>query len=129
MLFFTGVLLYMSFYESVFIVRQDISSADVDKLVGDFSSIIKAHHGEVVKTEYWGIRALAYQINNNKKGHYVFLGINAENAALKEMERKMKLNENVIRFSTVRVDHISDQPSPILRVQHNDGENVIDVTT
>lgn len=119
----------MRFYELIFIVRQDVSSADVDKVIDDFTKLINDQNGAVVKTEYWGLRTLAYEINNNKKGHYVFMGLHADNSVVVEVERKLKLNENVIRFLTIKVDKIDETPSPILKEkQQVDTENTIDVT-
>lgn len=118
----------MTFYEFVFIVRQDISSVDVDKIIEDFTKVIEAHAGKIIKTEYWGLRTLAYEINNNTKGHYVFLGIQGSSQTLKELERKLKFSEDVIRSSLIKVEEISSEPSPILRNKHVDHEEVIDVT-
>ncbi|XVN42122.1 MAG: 30S ribosomal protein S6 [Candidatus Rickettsia vulgarisii] len=119
----------MSFYESVFIMRQDISSADVDKIIDDFTKIVKDNNGEVIKTEYWGLRNLAYKINNNKKGHYVLLGIKADAVLVNEIDRKMKLSENIIRFQNIKVDAISSEPSPILKnVKNSKSEGAVNVT-
>ncbi len=118
----------MPLYESVFIIRQDVSSADLDKITDGFVEVIKANGGELVKQEYWGIRNLAYEINNNRKGHYVLLGLNALPAAIAEMERKMKYSIDVIRFLTQRVEEISKEPSPILRNDRVEVEEVVDVT-
>lgn len=118
----------MTFYESIFITRQDISSSDVDKIVSDLSKIVVDLGSKVIKTEYWGLRNLAYEINNNKKGHYVFLGLEASPAAITEMERKMKLSQNIIRFLTLKVEAIETTPSPILRGKNFDGDETIDVT-
>ncbi|WP_375326983.1 30S ribosomal protein S6 [Candidatus Tisiphia endosymbiont of Nemotelus uliginosus] len=118
----------MAFYESVFIIRQDVSLADVDKITDDFSKIIKEKVGEIIKTEYWGLRSLAYKIGNNKKGHYVFLGIKADFAVIKEMARKMKLCENIIRFIHIKVDAISNEPSTILKSKNTENEGIVDVT-
>lgn len=115
-------------YETVFIIRQDVSSVEVDKISEEFANIAKSNGAEIVKTEYWGLRALAYEIGNNKKGHYVMFGWNANNAAVRELERKMKLSENVIRFLTVRVDEVSKDQSPLLNGKSFDAENTIDVT-
>jgi len=120
--------LYMAFYESIIIIRQDISSIDVDKIVDDFVKIIKDHKGEVLKTEYWGLRTLAYEIKNNKKGHYYFMGIEADNILIKELGRKIKLSESIIRSSLVKVKVISKEPSPVLRSRSLDLEETIDVT-
>ncbi len=118
----------MAFYESIIIIRQDVSSADVDKIADDFIKIIKDHKGNVLKTEYWGLRPLAYEIKNNKKGHYYFMGIEADNALIKELDRKIKLSESVIRSSLVKAKEISKEPSPVLRTRALDLEETIDVT-
>ena len=118
----------MAFYESIIIIRQDVSSVDVDKIAEDFIKIIKDHKGSVLKTEYWGLRSLAYEIQNNKKGHYYFMGIEAGNDLIKELGRKIKLSESVIRSSLVKVKEISKEPSPVLRTKSADGEETIDVT-
>jgi len=119
----------MAFYESIIIIRQDVSSADVDKIVDDLKQVIKNYDGNVVKTEYWGLRTLAYEIQNNKKGHYYFMGIEANKPLLDELDRKTKLSESIIRTSLVRVDEISKDPSPILRAKGSDDENIVDVTS
>ena len=118
----------MSLYESVYIIRQDVSSSDVDKLTDNFCEILKQNGANVVKMEYWGLRNLAYEIRNNRKGHYMMLCIDAPHAAILEFERKMRLSEDVIRFATFSVDEFSDQISPILKTKE---ENIaaIDVTT
>ncbi len=118
----------MAFYESIIVIRQDISSVDVDKIADDFVKIIKDHQGNVLKTEYWGLRPLAYEIKNNKKGHYYFMGIEADNVLVKELGRKIKLSESIIRSSLVKVKEISKDPSPVLRTRALDLEETIDVT-
>jgi small subunit ribosomal protein S6 len=118
----------MAFYELVFIIRQDISSSEVDKIIDDFTRIAKDNKGHVIKTEYWGVRTLAYKIGNNKKGHYVFLGLEAELTTIKEIERKMKLSENIIRFLTIKVDSIDNEPSQILKGRSSENEEIVDVT-
>ncbi len=105
----------MPLYESTFIARQDISPADVDKLTKAFSAVITGNGGKVVKSEYWGLRNLAFKINKNKKGHYVMLALDAPSAAVKEMERQLKINEDIIRTLTVKVDAIEEGQSAILR--------------
>lgn len=118
----------MSLYELVFIIRQDVSSSDVDRITDDFIKIIKNEGGNLVKNEYWGLRSLAYEIDNNKKGHYTLLGFEGNGAIVNELERKMKLSEDVIRFMTHNVEVISTEPSPILRGKSQDDEIAIDVT-
>ena len=119
----------MAFYESIIIIRQDVSSADVDKIVDDLKKIIEEHKGKVVKTEYWGLRSLAYEIENNKKGHYYFMGIEATKTLLDEIDRKITLSESIIRSSLVRVKEISKDASPVLKEKSSDDENTVDVTT
>lgn len=118
----------MAFYETVFIIRQDVASTDVDRMIEDFSSLIEKMDSKVIKTEYWGLRSLAYDINNNKKGHYVMIASNSTADAIKEVERKMKLSEDVIRFLTNRVEAISSEPSPVLKSRAENLEDTIDVT-
>ena len=105
----------MSFYESVFIARQDIPATQVEALTTAFADIISANGGKVTKTEQWGLRTLAFRINKNKKGHYVLFNIDAPAAAINEMERNMRLNEDVLRFLTVRVEELEAGPSAMLR--------------
>ncbi len=119
----------MAFYESIIIIRQDVSSADVDKIADDLKKIIEEHKGKVVKTEYWGLRSLAYEIENNKKGHYYFMGIEATKPLLDEIDRKIKLSESIIRSSLVKVEKISKDASPVLKAKSSDDENTVDVTT
>lgn len=118
----------MSLYESVFIIRQDVSSVDLDKITESFINVIKENEGKVVKQEYWGLRNLAYEINNNRKGHYVLLGIDAEPKAISAMERKMKFSIDVIRFMTQSAEEINDKPSPILKNASDSQEETVDVT-
>jgi small subunit ribosomal protein S6 len=112
----------MPLYESTFIVRQDLSSNDVDKLTETFSKIITDNGGNIVKTEYWGLRTLAYIIKKNRKGHYVMLGIDAPYEAVKEMERRIKLNEDILRNVTIKVDEIDKEASVIMNSRSSDYE-------
>jgi small subunit ribosomal protein S6 len=105
----------MPLYESTFVVRQDVSRADVTKLVESFTAIITQGGGKVVKDEYWGLRNLAYRIKKNRKGHYVMLALDAPFDAVKEMERNMGIHEDVIRTLTVRVDAIEEGPSAMMQ--------------
>jgi len=118
----------MSLYELVFIIRQDVSSSDVDRITDDFIKIIKNEGGSLIKNEYWGLRNLAYEIDNNKKGHYTLIGFEGNGAVVTELERKMKLSEDIIRFMTHNVEEVSSEPSPILRGKSQDDEVAIDVT-
>jgi small subunit ribosomal protein S6 len=105
----------MPLYESVFIARQDLTPAQVETLSGTVSDLIKNNKGKVTKTEQWGLRSLAYRIRKNKKGHYVLMNIDAPAAAIAEMERTMRLNEDVLRYMTIRMDELEEGPSALLR--------------
>ena len=107
----------MSLYESVFIARQDISTAQVDSLTETFEKIIKDQGGSVPKKESWGLRTLAYRIKKKRKGYYVLMNIDAPANAIHEMERQMRLNEDIIRFLTTRVDELEEGPSAVLRAK------------
>ena len=115
----------MPLYESTFVTRQDISRADVNKLVDTFADIIKQHGGKVIKHEYWGLRNLAYKIKKNRKGHYVMLAIDAPHDAVKELERNMHIHEEVIRNLTVHVDSIEEGPSAMMQKPGRDDEGVL----
>ena len=105
----------MPLYESTFITRPELSRQDITKLVESISAIIAQGGGKVVKDEYWGLRTLAYKINKSRRGHYVMLGIDAPAPALKEMERNLRHNEDVVRLLTIRVDEISSEPSVMMQ--------------
>lgn len=103
----------MPLYETTLIIRQDAAKSDATKLADNFAKIITEMQGKVVKNEYWGLRSLAYIINKNRKGHYVHLNLDAEPAAMTEMERKIGLDENVIRHMTVRVEAFTETPGSV----------------
>ena len=107
----------MAFYESVFIARQDISAAQVEGLTDTFSQIIEKNGGKIAKKENWGLRALAYKIKKNRKGHYVQLSLDAPAEAVHEMERIMRLNEDLLRYMTIRVDELDGEPSIMMRAR------------
>ena len=104
-------------YENVFLARQDVSAQQVTNLTETFSNIIAENGGQVPKTEYWGLRNLAYRIKKNRKAHYVLLNIAATPAALQEMERNMRINEDVIRYMTIRVEELEEEPSIMMRAK------------
>lgn len=106
-------------YETVFLARQDIAPSQVDGLVATFSQILKDAGGNVVHNEYCGLKTLAYRIRKNRKAHYVLLDIESEPAALKEMERLMHINEDIIRFLTVAVDDFGTRPSALMQARYN----------
>jgi small subunit ribosomal protein S6 len=101
----------MPYYENIFIARQDISSAQVDTLADAFSEVITGAGGQIHRREYWGLKSLQYRIKKNRKGHYVLLNIEAPSDAMQEMERQMRLNEDLLRHMTVRTDEIPEGPS------------------
>ena len=105
----------MPFYESVFIARPDISAAQVDALVESLSGVVAESGGAVRRNEYWGLKNLAYRIKKNRKGHYALLNIDAPPGAIQELERNMRINEDVLRYLTVRVEALNDEPSPMMR--------------
>lgn len=105
----------MSLYESIFIARQELSSAQVDALTEKFSEILTKNGAEVGSTEYAGLKQLAYPIKKSHKGHYVLMNVTASGEAVAEMERHMRLSEDVIRFLTVAVDAHQAQPSALMQ--------------
>jgi len=105
----------MPLYENVFIARQDISGAQVDTLADTFTQLVADNGGEVKKREYWGLRNLAYRMRKNRKGHYVLMNLSAPPAAVAELERTMRINEDVIRYMTIRVDELEEGPSVVMQ--------------
>ncbi len=94
----------MANYESVLIARQDLGASQVSGLISDMSEIIAKNGGEVVRVDNWGLKNLAYRIKKNRKGHYVILNISAPAQAIAEYERLMRVNEDIIRYMTIKVD-------------------------
>jgi len=105
----------MALYENVFIARQDVPTTQVETLTTQFSELVTGLGGTVSKKEYWGLRSLTYRIKKNRKGHYTLLNIDAPPAAIKELERTMSINEDIIRFLTVRVDALEEGPSAVMQ--------------
>ena len=104
----------MPLYETVFIARNDVTQQQVEAIAELVAGVVTEAGGEVKKREYWGLRGLAYRINKNRKGHYMLLGIDASPAAIKEVERQLGLNEDVLREMTLRIETIDEAPSAIL---------------
>jgi len=105
----------MPLYESIFIARQDVTPAQVEAMTNQMVEILKTNGGNVTKIEPWGLRKLAYRINKNRKGHYVLLNIDAPAPALQEYERNLKINEDILRYMSIKVDALEEGPSPVLR--------------
>jgi small subunit ribosomal protein S6 len=103
----------MAFYESVVIARPELTETQIDKLINDLSEIIKDNNGKVVKKEQWGLRGFAYKIKKNKKGHYFMLNLESAPTTIFEYERQMRINEDIIRFLTIKIDEIDKKPSPL----------------
>jgi small subunit ribosomal protein S6 len=104
----------MALYEHVLIARQDISAQQAEALNDQLKAILEEHGGKVAKIEYWGLRNLSYRIKKNRKGHYSLLALDAPAPAVKEMERQLSINEDVLRFMTVKVDELDLELSPVL---------------
>ena len=125
----------MPLYECVFIARNDVTQAQVEAIADSIGALIDADNGiapaaegealaatSVLKREYWGLRSLAYRIKKNRKGHYMLLGLDAKPSSITEMERQLGLNEDVLRFMTIRLDAIDEAPSAILSRKSDDRE-------
>ncbi|MGN6271055.1 MAG: 30S ribosomal protein S6 [Sphingomonas sp.] len=111
----------MALYEHVFLARQDLAQAQVDALAETATKIIEDNKGKVVKTETWGLRSLAYKIAKNRKAHYVMLEIDGPGAIVAELERQEAINEDIIRYMTVRVDELENGPTVMMRKGDRDG--------
>jgi small subunit ribosomal protein S6 len=105
----------MAFYESVVITRPELTESQVENLTSELVAIITTENGKVQSTENWGLRNLAYKINKNKKGHYFLINIDCDPSVIFEFERQMRINEDIIRFLTIKIDNISDNPSILSR--------------
>lgn len=110
----------MPLYEHVYLARQDVSQAQVDALTKEYSDVITEAGGKIAKVEYWGVKTLAFKIKKNRKAHYSLMNIEAPPAAVAEMERRMGLSPDVIRFITIRVDEHETEPSIQMRKSDRD---------
>ena len=122
----------MALYESVIIGRQDLTNSQFETLIDEFTSVIKSHDGEIKKTEYWGIRNLAYKINKNRKAHYYMLNISSSPETISEYERLLGLHEDIIRFLTVKIDKVDENPSLLMnnkvdRHRHDSDSDKVDI--
>ena len=105
----------MPLYEHVYLARQDVSASQVEELTNTYTELLASNGGKVTKNEYWGLKSLSYRINKNRKAHYSLLNIDAPHAAVAEMERQMRINEDVLRFMTIRVDELEEGLSAMMQ--------------
>jgi small subunit ribosomal protein S6 len=105
----------MPLYEHVYLARQDVSAQQVEELTAQYKGIIEQAGGTVAKTEYWGVKTLSYRMKKNRKAHFTLLNISAPPAAIAEVERQMRLSEDVLRFMTIRVEEHEEGPSAMMR--------------
>ena len=110
----------MPLYEHVFLARQDVTAQQVEAMVDQYKGVIEANGGKVEKTEGWGVKSLAYRIKKNRKAHFTMFNLDAPPAAVAEMERQMRINEDVLRFMTVRVDALEAEPSAMMQKRDRD---------
>ena len=112
----------MPLYEHVMIARQDLSNTQAESLTEHFGTILADNGGKIVDSEYWGIKTMAYKINKNRKGHYTFLKTDAPSGAVQEMERLMRLHEDVMRVLTIKVDEHAEGPSVQMQKRDERGD-------
>src|SRR5687767_7658994 len=110
----------MALYEHIFLARQDVSAQQVEELTNTLTEVLTSNGGKVTKNEYWGLKSLSYRIRKNRKAHYSLLNIDAPSAAVVEMERQMRINEDILRFMTVRVDKLEEGPSAMMQKRDRD---------
>jgi small subunit ribosomal protein S6 len=110
----------MPLYEHVFLVRQDVTAQQVEALVEQYKGVVEAAGGAFDRTEMWGVKSLAYRIKKNRKAHFTMLGINAPPAAVAEMERQMRISEDVLRFMTIKVEGFEEGPSVMMQKRDRD---------
>ena len=104
----------MAIYECVYIARQELTAAQAEQLSKDFTKIVSSNSGEIKRQEYWGLRNLAYKIRKNRKGHYTMFHIEAPAGTIEELERNMRLNEDILRYLTVKIDKLPEGPSVMM---------------
>ena len=115
----------MALYEHIYLARQDVTPQQVETMTEQFKTVIEANGGSIAKLEYWGVKTLAYRIKKNRKAHFTLMNINASAAAVAEMERQMGINEDILRFMTIRVEELEEGPSAMMRKREDsdrDGE-------
>ncbi|WP_055048536.1 30S ribosomal protein S6 [Devosia sp. A16] len=112
----------MALYEHIFLARQDVSPTQVEELTAALTEVLTNGGGKVTKNEYWGLKSLSYRIKKNRKAHYTLLNIDAPHAAVAEMERQMGINEDILRFMTIRVDELEEGPSAMMQKRDRDDD-------
>jgi small subunit ribosomal protein S6 len=110
----------MSLYEHVYLARQDASAQQVEELTAHLKSVVEGLGGKVAKTEYWGVKSLSYRLRKNRKAHFTLMNLDAPAAAINEIERLERLNEDVLRYLTIRVDELEEGPSAMMRRAERD---------
>lgn len=110
----------MPLYEHVFLARQDVTSQQVESMIDTYKGVIEQNGGKLEKIEMWGVKSLAYRIKKNRKAHFTLLNIDAPPAALAEMERQMQISEDVLRFMTIRVEELEQEPSAMMQKRDRD---------
>jgi small subunit ribosomal protein S6 len=110
----------MPLYEHVFLARQDVTAQQVEQMVDQYKGVIEQNGGSIAKTEMWGLKSLAYRIKKNRKAHFTMLNLDAPPAAVAEMERQMRINEDVLRFVTIKVDALDPEPSVMMQKRDRD---------
>ena len=112
----------MPLYEHVYLARQDVSAQQVEELTTQLKGVIEGLGGKIAKTEYWGVKSLSFRIRKNRKAHFTLLNVDAPPAALAEVERQERINEDVLRYITIRVDELEEGPSAMMRKVDRDRE-------
>ncbi|MEP7241988.1 MAG: 30S ribosomal protein S6 [Devosia sp.] len=114
----------MPLYEHIYLARQDVSPQQVEEMTNALTEVLTQGGGKVTKNEYWGLKSLSYRIRKNRKAHYSLLNISAPAPAVAEMERQMRINEDILRFMTVRVDELEEGPSAMLQKRDRDDDKL-----
>jgi small subunit ribosomal protein S6 len=112
----------MALYEHIFLARQDVSPQQVEEMTNALTGVITEGGGKITKNEYWGLKSLSYRIKKNRKAHYTLLNIDAPHQAVTEMERQMGINEDILRFMTIRVDELEEGPSAMMQKRDRDDD-------
>ncbi|MEZ0170516.1 30S ribosomal protein S6 [Microvirga sp. TS319] len=110
----------MPLYEHIFMARQDVTPQQVEAMVDQYKGVIEQNGGSIDKTEMWGVKSLAYRIKKNRKAHFTMFNLNAPAAAVAEMERQMRINEDILRFMTIKVEELETEPSVMMQKRDRD---------